>query len=135
MVRRYEEPVEVRLVPAAGHEHRGAAAPPNPRPDAFVWRGRLYVVRAVLAQWRERRAWWRDAVEEQTRQDGPGTRSATAVQQVAGQLVLEQQVWRVEASPGRLHGTGVFDLAFEDAPGGSGTGVTPGDWRLVRVAD
>ncbi len=52
MVRRYDDEVQVR--PALG-ESEG-----EPEPDAFVWRGRLYVVRAVLARWHERRAWWRD---------------------------------------------------------------------------
>ena len=54
MVRRYEEPIEVRegaredLTPGLG----GVA---GLGPDAFVWRGRLYVVRAVLDRWQERR--------------------------------------------------------------------------------
>ena len=43
MVRRYEESIEVRAN--------------DPQPEAFVWRGRLYVVRAVLDHWQERRAW------------------------------------------------------------------------------
>jgi hypothetical protein len=42
---------------------------------------------------------------------------------------LEQDVWRVEASPGRLHQAGVYDLARE------GRGDAPGSWRLLRVAD
>lgn len=103
MVRRYEDPIEVR----AQHGSTPAA------PDAFLWRGRLYVVRDVLGHWRERRAWWREALD-------PG---ADAV----GSLTdLEQEVWRVEASPGRMRGTGVYDLAHD--------GAAPG-WRLLRVAD
>ncbi|MCU1590723.1 MAG: hypothetical protein JWP11_1979, partial [Frankiales bacterium] len=32
-------------------------------PEQFLWRGRLYVVRAVLARWTESGGWWRgDAV-------------------------------------------------------------------------
>jgi hypothetical protein len=52
MVRRYDEPVDVQARPGAPDE-------PD-EPTAFVWRGRLYVVRGVLAHWYERRAWWRD---------------------------------------------------------------------------
>ncbi|HET6667647.1 MAG TPA: DUF6504 family protein, partial [Intrasporangium sp.] len=50
VVRRFSDPVEVRV----GEPER---------PEAFIWRGRLYVVRDVLSQWRERRAWWRDALD------------------------------------------------------------------------
>ncbi len=45
MVRRYDEVIEVRETSSSG-------------PAAFLWRGRLYAVRAVLGHWRERRAWW-----------------------------------------------------------------------------
>ena len=82
MVRRYEEPIEVRegaredLTPGMGE---GAGRGPN----AFVWRGRLYVVRAVLDRWQERRPWWRDARERE------GTDVLTDAR--------ERQVWRVEA--------------------------------------
>jgi Family of unknown function (DUF6504) len=82
----------------------------GPSPSAFLWRGRLYIVRDVIGHWRERRAWWRDALDPD--------------EQVAPQVCLEQEVWRVEASPGRLAGTGVYDLAM--------SGRT---WRLLRVAD
>ena len=105
MVRRYEEPIEVRE---------------GDVPEAFVWRGRLYVVRAVLDHWQERRSWWRDA-----HRDG-GTDVLTDAR--------ERQVWRVEASAGRLAGTGVYDLgavpgAVPGAPAGSR------HWQLLRVAD
>ena len=100
MVRRYEEPIEVRA---------GVG-----RPQAFVWRGRHYAVRRVLGHWQERRAWWRDALETRP--------------QPAGLLggALERRVWRVEASAGRLAGTGVYDLAAD--PGTR-------QWCLLRVAD
>ena len=59
--------------------------------------------------------------------------AATGVRVVVGSLRtaadLEQDVWRVEASPGRLHQAGVYDLARE------GRGDAPGSWRLLRVAD
>ncbi|KRF26866.1 hypothetical protein ASG95_12360 [Phycicoccus sp. Soil803] len=95
-------------VGAAGGVGGGGAR----EPEAFVWRGRLYVVRAVLDRWQERRPWWRDARER----DG-GSDVLTDAR--------ERQVWRVEASAGRLCGVGVYDL-----------GADHGDqWRLLRVAD
>ena len=123
MVRRYEETIEVRegvrdeLAPgvlgAAGVGAAGGVGDRGARePEAFVWRGRLYVVRAVLDRWQERRPWWRDARER----DG-GSDVLTDAR--------ERQVWRVEASAGRLCGVGVYDL-----------GADHGDqWRLLRVAD
>jgi hypothetical protein len=105
MVRRYEESIEVR----AGVDVQ------DPSPSAFLWRGRLYIVRDVIGHWRERRAWWREALDpdEEVAAHGLGN--------------LEHEVWRVEASAGRLAGTGVYDLGMNDGPARS--------WRLLRVAD
>ena len=89
-------------------------------PEAFIWRGRLYVVRGVLAQWRERRAWWHDALEADEAQVRPGETLVAAAS--------EQHVWRVEASPGWSFAPGVYDLAHDE--------LLHGDrWSLVRVAD
>ncbi|GAA4715761.1 hypothetical protein GCM10025782_10640 [Pedococcus ginsenosidimutans] len=133
MVRRYEEPIEVRQSVLAGHPlardvagaedgarsgdvtSGGDGAAPLAGPEAFVWRGRLYVVRAVLDRWQERRPWWRDA-----REQGSGDVLTDA---------RERQVWRVEASAGRCAGVGVYDLGAD--PQGLGTP----HWRLLRVAD
>jgi hypothetical protein len=54
VVRRYEETIEVRegvrddLTPGLRDDPAGVG---GLGPDAFVWRGRLYVVRAVLDRW------------------------------------------------------------------------------------
>ena len=146
MVRRYEEPIEVR---AAGEQalpggaSAGSPAEDPGAPAAFLWRGRLYVVRQVLDHWKERRPWWRDALDERPATAAvaatstgryaavasPSPRAAGAGG-MAGPDVLgdarERQVWRVEASAGRLAGTGVYDL---------GVDPLPGQWRLLRVAD
>jgi len=147
VVRRYEEPIEVR---AAGEQAApdGAASAGGPgAPAAFLWRGRLYVVRQVLDHWKERRPWWRDALDERrvpatvavTGSGAPGYAtgpdrdvvgevgvvSATGAFDVLGDA-RERQVWRVEASAGRMAGTGVYDL---------GVDPSPGQWRLLRVAD
>lgn len=91
-----------------------------PSPSAFLWRGRLYIVRDVIGHWRERRAWWRDALDP----DEEAAQVPDSPAPARSRVCLEQEVWRVEASPGRLAGTGVYDLAM--------SGPT---WRLLRVAD
>jgi hypothetical protein len=123
VVRRYEEPIEVRQSVLAGGASVAAGEGDGVSlagPEAFVWRGRLYVVRAVLDRWQERRPWWRDA-----REQGSGDVLTDA---------RERQVWRVEASAGRCAGVGVYDLGADPrGPGAQGPG-TP-HWRLLRVAD
>ena len=133
MVRRYEEPIEVRAdVGVAGADvvdrDGDSGCVSDPTPSAFLWRGRLYVVRDVIGHWRERRAWWREALD-------PDEEVAAR-----GLDCLEQQVWRVEASPGRLAGTGVYDLGMHDlghdlGMHGLGTVGPARSWRLLRVAD
>lgn len=120
MSRRYQDQVEVRLGDPDEHRvrlepgwRRGALAGPDgvpaDVPTAFLWQGRVHVVRGVLAQWTQRVPWWRQAGEGAP--DGPPAE------------VLEQQVWRVEASAGRTLGRGVYDLVQDTR------------WRLERVSD
>lgn len=116
-MRRYDEPVQVRLTSGDGDE--------SPVPDAFLWRRRLYVVREAQSSWLEREAWWEAATS-------PGRRA-----------VSERTVWRVEAGAGRAHGTGVYDLAQAvDVPAMSGAGapapggaVEQGQWWLLCHLD
>ena len=93
MTRRYDDAVEVRRR--------------DEDPAEFLWRGRFYAVREVLAHWVETGAWWQ-------------TSSATSP------LTGEREVWRVEASRGRAFGAGVYDLCFDWAAGG---------WTLLRTQD
>lgn len=124
-MRRYSDPIEVRsevrpdVRPEVQPEGTNVLEGSPPSPRAFIWRGRLYVVRQVIGHWRERRAWWREALDPV-----PGQPAGIDV------ASREQQVWRVEASPGRVHGSGVFDLVHDDVPHEGQT-----DWRLVRVTD
>ena len=74
MTRLHADPVEVRRR--------------DDLPEQFLWRGRLYLVREVLARW------------TQTGRCGAGADS-------------EQEWFRVEASCGRTRQSGVYDLAFE----------------------
>lgn len=99
MTRRYDDPVEVRRR--------------DEDPDEFLWRGRFYAVRQVLAHWVETGAWWQAA---------PAPAPAATPHALAG----EREVWRVEASRGRVHGAGVYDLCFDWAAGG---------WTLLRAMD
>ena len=128
----------------------GVGASDPERPEAFIWRGRLYVVRDVLATWRERRAWWREALDADDAQVRPGETLAAAAR--------ERQVWRVEASRGWSFTPGSttwpttspvqpltpallpLDTSRSNSRSGSHSesrdGAHPdGGWSLVRVAD
>jgi hypothetical protein len=102
MARVYGEPVEVQT----GEDGR---------PARFVWRSRVYTVRAVQEYWVVNRAWWRetDPVPERP----------------------ELQFWRVEASAGNRRGRRAVPAA---QPGGRyelRRDVADGAWTLRRVAD
>ena len=126
-MRRYADPVEVRQGPIE------EAAVPTEGPQQFLWRGRLWKVRAVLAHWVETGPWWQ----------ATGARAAIgsedAVSETADRgriplvdLLTERELWRVEAGRGRPttdgepDGGGVFDLAFDWADG---------RWTLVGCTD
>jgi hypothetical protein len=93
MGRVYGDPVEVQ-------------ARDDGRPVRFVWRGRLYSVRAVVEHWVINREWWR---EQNPDPEAP-----------------EREYWRVEASPGQGVPTGVYELRHE---------IATDDWSLRRVLD
>ncbi len=125
MSRRYQDPVEVRLGDPVEHRVRlepgwcRGAQPPGAEagvPTQFLWQGRVHVVRGVLAQWSQRVPWWRaGAGQEEAGMEQDGATVTLPV--------LEQQVWRVEASAGRSQGSGVYDL------------VSGERWLLERVSD
>jgi hypothetical protein len=85
MSRVYGEPVNVQ-------------ARDDGRPVRFVWRGRLYTVRAICEHWVINREWWQDSAP-------PGFEP--------GQPELE--FWLVEASPGPGLTAGVYELRREIA--------------------
>jgi hypothetical protein len=103
MSRRYDDPVRDAVDVRCGGE--GA------RPEQFLWRGRLYLVRSVLAHWVEVGAWWRNRLP-----DGLPAR--------IDECGLE--VWRVEAGSGRSEPGGVYDLAYDEAAAA---------WTLARAHD
>jgi hypothetical protein len=118
-MRRYDDPVEVR---------KGA----DEDPDQFLWRGRLWQVREVVAHWVETGAWWARRTADETGGQGPQGQ-ATAV--LDHDLLREREVWRVTAARGRVAavsspehdpGYGIFDLVFS---------WSEGSWQLVRAMD
>ncbi len=112
-MRLYDDPVEVRRGETDG-------------PDQFLWRGRLWKVRAVLAHWVETGPWWQS----------PGVRAVVGTDEpVEGveagggpvvDLIAEREMWRVEAGRGAADPGGVFDLSFS---------WSDGRWQLVGCAD
>jgi hypothetical protein len=112
------DPVEVRRGALEGGLDGDEA------PEQFLWRGRLYVVRAVLARWTETGRWWRGAA---------GLTCAGSLTAGDGSAAIddaERDWWRVEADSGRLAamsaGPGVYDLCFD---------WSRGAWSLARVLD
>lgn len=108
----------------------GAGSDVESTPQQFLWRGRLYVVRDVLAHWVETGTWWTSTAAQAiygTADEPAGLPTATPPG--AGPTRsedTERQIWRVEASAGRVQGSGVYDLSFE---------VGAGVWRLTRALD
>jgi hypothetical protein len=115
-VRRYDDPVEVRKGWVSGPGHVGEG------PEQFLWRGRLWQVRAVLAHWVETGSWWQSSGARAV----IGSEEAAEGSGGAPDLLAERELWRVEASRGRTGGGGVFDLSFDWADG---------HWQLVGCAD
>ena len=107
-MRQYDDPVEVRRGEAEG-------------PDQFLWRGRLWKVRAVVAQWVETGPWWQGGHADD-RASGSTTVSTGGS---LADLVAERELWRVEAGRG-AETYGVFDLSFD---------WTDGRWQLVGCLD
>lgn len=127
-MRRYDDPVEVRRGWVEGPGHRGEG------PEQFLWRGRLWKVRSVLAHWVETGPWWQAAdvravIGADTPTDVMGQAPATAAGP-ATDLLTERELWRVEAGRGGVTddglGAGVFDLSFDGADG---------RWQLVGCVD
>ena len=66
------------------------------RPVRFVWRSRLYTVRAIWEHWVINREWWREPADSGDAGPEPGQ----------PELVF----WRVEAAPGQGMTPGVYEL-------------------------
>ncbi len=128
-MRRYDDPVEVRKGLVAGAGGLVEA------PEQFLWRGRVWKVRAVLAHWVETGPWWqspgvRAVVGADEPRPAPGSATEADGGSTVTDLLVERELWRVEAGRGRdvegLDVAGVFDLSFD---------WTDGRWQLVGCAD
>ncbi len=117
-MRRYDDPVEVRRG-VVGDSLGGAAVE---APEQFLWHGRLWKVRDVVAHWVETGPWWQSSGVRAV----IGSDDAGAATDLRGaDLLGEREFWRVEAGVGPAS-SGVFDLAFDWAEG---------NWQLVGCVD
>lgn len=119
-MRRYDDPVEVRKGWVSGPGHVGEG------PEQFLWRGRLWQVRAVLAHWVETGSWWQSTGARAVIGSEEPEAEADETPDLVPDLLAERELWRVEASRGRADGGGVFDLSFDWGEG---------QWQLVGCAD
>ena len=121
-MRRYDDPVEVRRGRVDGTVQEGA-------PAQFLWHGRLWKVRAVLASWVETGAWWASREVDAVLGTDASSAGGLAVR-ATPDLLGERELWRVEAGRGSADhpagSTGVFELSF-DHDGGR--------WALVGCDD
>ncbi|MGH3347836.1 MAG: DUF6504 family protein [Nocardioides sp.] len=132
-MRRYDDPVEVRRgwVEGPGRQAVGGPAARVEGPEQFLWHGRLWKVRAVLAHWVETGPWWQaPGVQAVIGTDDPRPEPP---RQAGGDLLVERELWRVEAGRGGGHDQdgdqdagGIFDLAFD---------WSGGHWQLVGCVD
>jgi hypothetical protein len=130
-MRRYDDPVETRMGLVSGMEG----------PEQFLWRGRLWKVRAVLAHWVETGPWWQSGSARAvigSDETADGRRSSSS--RPSADLLVERELWRVEAGRGVAPAPdgatgeagrdpetgGVFDLAFD---------WSDGRWALVGCVD
>jgi hypothetical protein len=146
-MRSYGEVVDVRTAGTA--------------PEQFLWRGRIYLVREVLAHWIELGSWW--VAPGRSHRAGTGGAGAGGIGGTGGTGsvaadvgAVEREVWRVEAAAGRSATVGVYDLvrdvpaALPAHPGSApepddptAPGMRPGGhrpdapprWRLARALD
>ena len=123
-MRRYDDPVEVRRGWVTGVE----------APEQFLWHGRLWKVRAVIAHWVETAPWWQSSGVRATIGSEDAPVEGAPASAPAGDLLVERELWRVEAGRGAgpaagdgvSGGGGVFDLSFD---------WSDGRWQLIGCVD
>ncbi|WP_426244187.1 DUF6504 family protein [Nocardioides sp. LHG3406-4] len=132
-MRRYDDPVEVRRGRIGGEPETAEEGP-----EQFLWRGRLWKVRSVVAHWVETVPWWQSAgVRAVVGTDAaPIGEAGSDPDRRADDLLVEREMWRVHAGRGSSapgspgdgvgDGGGVFDLSFD---------WSDGRWLLVGCVD
>ena len=117
-MRIYDDPIEVRRGQVEGPDgDAGDTVTRVEGPAQFLWHGRIWKVRTILAHWVETGEWWRLAKDSADRG------------QPSVDLLREREWWRVEAGrPDRQPGIdgGVFELFFD---------WSAGSWRLAGCLD
>lgn len=108
-MRRFDEPIEVRQGLIGALEG----------PLHFLWRRQVWKVTELQHRWVETLDWWNSSRVRAARGDVEPT-------DAPGDLLDEQEVWRVVAAPGRGGSSGVYELAHT---WGSG------EWRMRTVVD
>ena len=97
-MRRYADPVEVRQGPLEDDARGLGAQGATEGPQQFLWRGRLWKVRAVLAHWVETGPWWQSTgARAATGADPAGTEEAGADESDHGRV--SQRVFLATCSP------------------------------------
>jgi len=131
-VRRYDDPVDVRKGRVQGSTGSVEG------PEQFLWHGRLWQVRDVVAHWVETGPWWQSGgARAVIGSDEPVAETADGRSRPpAADLLGERELWRVEAGRGPgggngavdddIDGGGVFELAFD---------WSDGRWALVGCVD
>ena len=107
-------------------------------PEMFLLRGRLYVVRSVLARWREPGGWrWSGPARAAAAPGAGGAGRAGAGRRAGGAMAFihstpvqlaDQELWRVEAAAGMSARVEVFDLCRNMAAG-------PPRWTATLVEE
>ncbi len=93
------------------------------RPQQFIWRNRLLLVKEVQGRWSRSTAWWESPKVSAARGDA-ATNEQTNEASAGSDLLEELEVWRVEAGNGMQRG--VYELARS---------VGRDDWVLQAVCD
>jgi hypothetical protein len=136
-MRRYDDPVETRMGQVSGTDG----------PEQFLWRGRRWKVRAVLAHWVETGPWWQSGgaravigSDEQTQADELTAGRRSLSRSPGADLLGERELWRVEAGRGPGGGGGALGGAPDGTPDGGGVfdlafDWSNGRWALVGCAD
>jgi hypothetical protein len=94
-------------------------------PEQFLWRGKLWKVREVIAHWVETGPWWASSGVRAVVGTDEADALAGDVLTHPTDLLGERELWRVEAGTGP-GGGGVFDLSFS---------WSDGNWQLVGCLD
>ncbi|HEV7653211.1 MAG TPA: DUF6504 family protein [Mycobacteriales bacterium] len=97
-------------------------------PGQFLLRGRLYVVRAVLARWTEPGGWrWSGPGEFVAGPVGASVSGVAVINSVPVDLA-DRELWRVEAAAGMSAALEVFDLCRD-------TAADPPRWTATLVEE